>query len=287
VHHFGSYDLDTPGLMGFIVYEANADGVRCNETFADSSSTTANLAGDADSTYVVTAMTSAPIEDGGYFEESHFSAPVTLSSSAPSAPANVSATPYSGGVHILFDNTSVNETSFVVQRSPAGEATWSTVGSLDADVTQFDDTTVTPGTEYDYRVAAVGSVGTSYSSTVTTTSLVLPTVSVIAVEDSASFSGADGNIQNGWFDFHRTGDLSAALTVNVSATGSTAASGTDCADDLPASVTFEAGQQDVLVAVVPANGSANSATYLQATVTSGTGYTPDATPAEVDLAAHA
>lgn len=281
-----SYDLDTPGLVGFSVYEANADGARCAETFVDSSTTTANLAGDANSTYVVTAMISAPIEDGGYFEESKFSAPVTLSSGSPTAPDNVSATPYSEGVHILWDNSSANETGFVVQRSLAGAATWSDVGSVGADVTQFDDTTVSPGTEYDYRVAAVGG-SSSYSSTVTTTALVLPTVSVAAVQPDASFGGADGHLQDGWFDFHRTGDLSAALTVAVSGTGSTASSGTDYADALPTGITFEAGQQDVLVAVVPANGSADSATYLQATISSGTGYTPDATPASVDLAAHA
>ena len=270
-----------------MVYEANADGVRCNETFADASSTTANLAGDANSTYVVTAMTSAPIEEGGYFEESKFSAPVTLSSGSPTAPEGVSATPYSGGVHILWDNSPANETSFVVQRSLSGAASWSNVGTVGADVTQFDDTTASPGTAYDYRVGSVDGGGSSYSSAVTTTALVLPTVGVAAVQPDASYGGADGHLQNGWFDFHRTGDLGAALTVAVSGAGSTATSGTDYADDLPTDITFGVGQQDLLVAVVPANGSADSATYLQATVSSGTGYTPDATAAQVDLTAHA
>ncbi len=282
-----SYDLDTPNMVGFMVYEADADGTRSAETFVDSSTTSAELYGQAGATYVVTAMTTAPDEDGGYLEESKFSAAATLSGGAPGTPANVSATPRADGVHVLWDNSSANETSFVVQRSPAGAADWSNVGTIDADVTQFNDTTVTPGTAYDYRITAVGDAGdSSPSSVATVTALALPTVSVAAVQPAASFSGADGNGQNGYFTFHRNGDLSAALTVAVSYAGSTAVGTADYVDDLPTDITFEAGQQDAIVAVVPANGSPNSTSFVQATVSTGTGYTADATAAQIDLDAH-
>ncbi len=79
-----SYDLDTPNMVGFMVYEADADGTRSAETFVDSSTTSAELYGQAGATYVVTAMTTAPDEDGGYLEESKFSAAATLSGGARS-----------------------------------------------------------------------------------------------------------------------------------------------------------------------------------------------------------
>lgn len=63
-----------------------------------------------------------------------------------------------------------DETTFRVERSPAGAGTWSEVGTADANATTYTDTTGTYGVSYDYRVKARGDDGDSgYSNTATAT----------------------------------------------------------------------------------------------------------------------
>ena len=280
-------------MVGFMVYEADADGTRSAETYVDSSTTSAELYGQAGATYVVTAVTTAPDEDGGYWEESKFSAAATLSGGAPGTPNGLSAAPTSGGIRLLWDNTSANETGFTIQRSTSADfSTDLQTFTVAADVTSYLDATGTSGTSvqpdvtYYYQVEATNSSGSSAFSNTASALVTLPTVSVTALPITATFAGPDGHPQEGYFDFHRTGDPSAALTADVSYDGGTAESGRDYSGTLPMEVTFEAGEQDVLVPVVPANATPNIGSLIEAGIVVGVGYLFSPVQAPIDIDPH-
>ena len=67
------------------------------------------------------------------------------------------------------------------------------------------------------------------------------TVSVTALPITADYAGPGGHPQDGYFDFHRSGDPSSALTATVDYTG-TAVAGTDYST-LPPQVNFGAGRR--------------------------------------------
>jgi len=193
---------------------------------------------------------------------------------------NLPATPHSdasgSGIRLLWDNDSDNETGFTIQRSTSADfSTDLQTFTVRADVTSYVDNTgtsdssVQPGTTYYYQVEATnGSDETSSAfSNTASAAVTLPTVSVTALDPNANFAGPDGNPQDAYLDFHRTGDLTSALTANVSYTGTAADSGEDYSGTLPTSVTFPAGRQDVIVPVDPSNGSADFSSDIQAEIT--------------------
>ena len=245
----------------------------------------------------VTAVVVAPDPSGASVYPigvSDYSNLITLPGDAPAGPQNLSATPYSGGVRLLWDNDSDNETGFTIQRSTSADfSTDLQTFTVAADVTSYvdntgtDDTSVQPGTTYYYQVEANGSDETASAFSNTANAVVtLPTVSVTALDPNANADGPDGNPQDGYLDFHRTGDLASALTASVSYTGTTADSGGDYSGTLPTTATFPAGQQDVVVPVVPANGTAGVASVVDAQISAGTGYNANDDTAEVNVAMH-
>jgi (2Fe-2S) ferredoxin len=85
---------------------------------------------------------------------------------APTAPANLAASPAAGRVELQRADTSDNEAGFLVQRSLDGTE-WNEVANLPAGTTRYAHTGLAPATRYLYRVAAYNGEGVSGSTNVT------------------------------------------------------------------------------------------------------------------------
>ena len=90
----------------------------------------------------------------------------------PATPQNLSATSASGGIYLLWDNDSDNETGFTIQRSSSADfSTDLQTFTVAADVTSYvdnngtDGTSVQPGTTYYYQVEATTARGRPLSRT--------------------------------------------------------------------------------------------------------------------------
>ncbi|MEL7237864.1 MAG: hypothetical protein AAGK78_03305, partial [Planctomycetota bacterium] len=80
----------------------------------------------------------------------------------PAAPEDLVAVSTASGVGLMWADTSGGTVRFVVQRQRVG-GVWQTLGFNDAGSFTFEDATPVAGEAYRYRVAAVGSAGTSAS----------------------------------------------------------------------------------------------------------------------------
>ena len=80
---------------------------------------------------------------------------------APAPPSGLTATGVVGGVRLTWQDNSVNEEQFQVERYDDGAAAFILVGTVGADVKTFDDTGLDPGRAYTYRVRAVNGGGAS------------------------------------------------------------------------------------------------------------------------------
>ena len=71
-------------------------------------------------------------------------------------------------VDIFWTNDFGTETGFIIERSPAGAGTWTTVGTAPADATLYTDklSGLEPDTSYDYRITATSAAGNSAPSNV-------------------------------------------------------------------------------------------------------------------------
>lgn len=83
-----------------------------------------------------------------------------IEASIPSAPANLSASLSCPNVNLIWQDTSANETSFRVERAPAGSGAFGTLATLGANATSYQDANLADG-NYDYRVFANNSFGDS------------------------------------------------------------------------------------------------------------------------------
>jgi len=64
-------------------------------------------------------------------------------------------------IALTWDDLSAIETAYEVERSPAGEANWETVATLNANANSFHDTGLNADTSFDYRVRALNDNGPS------------------------------------------------------------------------------------------------------------------------------
>jgi hypothetical protein len=122
---------------------------------------------------------------------------------------------------------------------------------------------------------ALYTVGSPSAATVTITDNDLPTVTIEATDDTAAEAGA----ATGTFTITRSGDLTAALTVNYTISGS-AGNGTDYAS-LSGSVVVAAGSGSATVVIAPVDDAideANETVIL--TLASGSGYVIGASNAD-------
>ena len=92
--------------------------------------------------------------------------PAAATPEAPSAPASAAASPGPAPtVNVAWQDTSSNETGFLVERS-TDAVNFATVGQRGANLVSFSDTTTASGTAYQYRVRAFNATGTSAPSNV-------------------------------------------------------------------------------------------------------------------------
>lgn len=84
----------------------------------------------------------------------------------PSAPTNLNGSAASGFVSLVWSDNSSNESSFAIERATGASGAFAPIGSTGQDVAAFVDRSVTPGTTYRYRVAAVNASGTSVFSNI-------------------------------------------------------------------------------------------------------------------------
>jgi hypothetical protein len=87
-------------------------------------------------------------------------------SNPPNAPAGLVATVLSAtSIRLNWTDASSNETQFEIQRRVAPAGTFGAIATVGANVVTSTDSTASPGTSYEYRVAAKNAIGTSFSNT--------------------------------------------------------------------------------------------------------------------------
>jgi hypothetical protein len=107
----------------------------------------------------------------------------------PATPTGLTATPASETtISLAWTDNSTHETSYVVQRATVSGGPYTTVTSLPANSISYTDLNRTVGTQYFYRVYAVGAGGNSEYSNVAsaTTQLLAPTGLTAAALDSVT-----------------------------------------------------------------------------------------------------
>ena len=122
---------------------------------------------DADSTFFAdTGLTTATtywykVRATGLAGNSAYSgnASATTNTDPPPAPSNLAAVPAStSAINLLWTDNADNEDEYEVQRAPdvdGAPGTWAEIASLDADTTHHEDTGLSAGTTYWYRVRSV------------------------------------------------------------------------------------------------------------------------------------
>jgi len=96
-------------------------------------------------------------------EENDFMRPLVLNvaTTLPTAPSGLTATASGGGVSLTWNDNSIDETGFLIERSPAGAGTWTEIATTVPNLKRYTDFAILPGTAYDYRVAAYNQKGKS------------------------------------------------------------------------------------------------------------------------------
>jgi len=149
---------------GFVIERSSDAGA----TWSQVGSTTADIAAFSDTTV---------IPGGSYLYQvyafsangnsaSAVSAQVDVPNVVPADPTGLAATLVTATqVDMAWIDNSNNEDGFRVERSDDGGTTWNPVGQTVANVANFSDTGLTPGTGYMYRVYAFNAVGDSANPT--------------------------------------------------------------------------------------------------------------------------
>lgn len=86
----------------------------------------------------------------------------TLPSSGFNAPTNLIATPVSSSlINLSWTDNTDNESGFKIERAPGGSEAFAEIGSVGSNVTSYQNTGLTEGTTYRYRVRAYNSTSNS------------------------------------------------------------------------------------------------------------------------------
>lgn len=117
----------------------------------------------------------------------------TTNQTPPAAPSGLSALALSvSSIGLSWTDNSSNEAGFKIERSPDGSTGWTQMQMTAANSTTWDDTGLTAGTPYYYRVRATNTAGDSqYSSTANTSTFFTIMVAISAASDS--FTMGDGS----------------------------------------------------------------------------------------------
>jgi hypothetical protein len=80
----------------------------------------------------------------------------------PAAPADLHATAVTASeIDLAWTDKSTNEDGFKIERKTGASGTWSQIDTVGANVTAYDDTGLTEGTTYFYRIRAYNDIGDS------------------------------------------------------------------------------------------------------------------------------
>ena len=133
-------------------------------TFAQIAQVNANVKTYADSTLTANSAYSYRVRafnTGGNSLYSNEATATTLPN-PPKAPAKLTATAVSKTrINLAWADSSNDETGFRIERKTGAAGTYAQVGSVNANVKTFADTTLTGGTQYFYRVRAFNTGGNS------------------------------------------------------------------------------------------------------------------------------
>ena len=123
---------------------------------------------------------------------------------APNAPTGLNVTPVSGSeIDLSWTDTSNNETGFKIERSPDGSA-WTQIATVGANIQTYQNTGLSAGTTYYYRVKAYNAGGdTAYTNTANTPTYPPPPGVPTALTATAASSS---QINLGWTDNASTED---------------------------------------------------------------------------------
>lgn len=109
-------------------------------------------------TYTVTLQVT---DDDGLSSTASKTITVEESLRPPQAPTNLQATAHAtNAIRLQWQDNSEVEEGFVINRRQA-DGEWEEIAEVPLDTTQYDDTEVSPGSEYCYQVTAYNEAGTS------------------------------------------------------------------------------------------------------------------------------
>ena len=112
----------------------------------------------ANTTYYYRVRATNAGGDSGYSNEAN----ATTLDVAPAAPSGLSATSISSSqINLSWTDNATNETGFKIERKTGSGGTYAQIATTGADVTTYNDTGLTEGTTYFYRVRATNAVGDS------------------------------------------------------------------------------------------------------------------------------
>lgn len=140
-----------------------------------------------------------------------WSEPGTSFATAPTglAVTDLTALPFTTyEVDLLWGDIFATETGFIIQRSPAGAGTWTTVGTAPANTSLYTDrlSGLAPDTAYDYRVIATNAAGNSDPSNVAsaTTLSASPLETKLLVNFDGTLDGTTYTLGEGEIDVTST-----------------------------------------------------------------------------------
>jgi hypothetical protein len=143
----GAVDTDYTGTVQFSSSDAAAS-LPANYTF-----TTAN---DGSHSFVVTFATAGSQSLTVKDVSSKITATVPAISVVPAAPVNLTATAVSASQINLGWGASAGDTGYLIQHSTNGGSSWTQIASVSSGTTSYQNTGLSAGTTYEYRILATG-----------------------------------------------------------------------------------------------------------------------------------
>ncbi len=141
-------------------------------TVAAGATTYSNTGLTAGTTYFYRVRATNASGDSAYSNET---SAATLDA-LPAAPSGLSATAVSTSqINLSWTDNATNETGFKIERKTGSGGTYAQIATTGANVTTYNDTGLTAGTNYFYRVRATNAAGDSaYSAEASATTLISP-----------------------------------------------------------------------------------------------------------------
>ena len=160
-----------------------------------------NASLSASTQYAYRVRAASPAGSSGYSAEAGVT---TFAADSPTAPAALSASPFSAArIDLNWTDSSDNEDGYIIEQSADG-ASFAPVATLPADTTSYSVTSLQPDTEYFYRVRATNGAGAAISALISTMTLMNATLdgdgwtTIVPSADTrivyvSSSEGDDGN----------------------------------------------------------------------------------------------